>query len=207
MAATISFHAGLAGTIENLSGSGLGFYGSTFGQSVEVGAYQDTTYITDGTGATQGNVCENTQWLSVNSGTQSDAGAIALNYIPNRLATLNVRFTNDTAVKTQNAKLRIFDRTSINNAASGVTTKVAELVHANTSQAVISNSSDSSWSTPAGSGVIMTLTNTSPGISGQGLAGAYTEDTRHDWYFVLSASPDSIGSKTLYGLYCELEYL
>lgn len=31
--------------------------------------------------------------------------------------------------------------------------------------------------------------------------------TRHDWYLALSASPDSIGSKTNYGLYFTCEYL
>ena len=31
--------------------------------------------------------------------------------------------------------------------------------------------------------------------------------TRHDWYVALSASPDSIGSKTDFGLYFTLEYL
>lgn len=206
MAATISFHAGTAGSIANLAGSGLGFFGSSFGQSVQVGSWQDTTYITNGTGSTQGAVCENTKWIHANSGNQSDAGVINLQYIPNRLATLNIRFTNDTAVKTQNVKLRIFDRTNINNAASGVTTKVAELIHPALSQAVISNSSDSSWSTPYGSGEVMTLAS-SPGRSGESPLGQYTSDTRHDWYTVVSASPDSIGAKTLYGLYVELEYL
>ena len=91
-------------------------------------------------------------------------------------------------------------------AASGVTTKVAELVHPANSQAVISNSSDSTWSTPAGSADIMTLT-ASPGESGQRPNGPQTSDTVHDWFAVISASPDSIGDKTLYGLYVELEYL
>jgi len=31
--------------IANLSGSGLGFYGGGFGYSVEVGSWQDTTFI------------------------------------------------------------------------------------------------------------------------------------------------------------------
>jgi len=205
MAATISFHAG-ASPIENLSGSGLGFFGASFGQSVEVGSWQDTTYITDGTGSTEGNVCENTQWIHQASGIQSDAGEIALNYIPNRLATLNIRFNNDTAVKTQNTVLRIFDRSNINNEASGVTTKVAELIHPNTSQAVVSGSSDTTWTTPAGSGVTLTLLQ-SPGVSGERPLGNETSETQHDWYTVISASPDSIGAKTLYGLYVELEYL
>lgn len=206
MTATISFHAGSAGNIANLAGSGLGFFGASFGQSVEVNSYQDTTYITDGTGSTEGNVCENTKWIHTNSGNQSDAGEIDLQCIPNRLATLNIRFTNDSAVKTQNAELRIFDRDNINNNASGVLTKVAELVHPGNSQATVSNSSDSDWSTPNGSGTVMSLW-PSPGESGQCPNGPETQDTRHDFYVVISASPDRIGAKTLYGLYVELEYL
>jgi hypothetical protein len=30
---------------------------------------------------------------------------------------------------------------------------------------------------------------------------------RHDWYVALSAEPNTIGSKTQYGLYFTLEYL
>lgn len=37
--------------------------------------------------------------------------------------------------------------------------------------------------------------------------GATHQSTRHDWYVALSASPDSIGSKTNYGLYFTCEYL
>jgi hypothetical protein len=37
--------------------------------------------------------------------------------------------------------------------------------------------------------------------------GSAHQSTRHDWYVSLSASPDSIGSKTDYGLYFTLEYL
>jgi hypothetical protein len=205
--ATISFYAGPNNAIEHLSGSGLGFYGANFGDSVEVGAWQESTYITDSTGAEQGTGCENTQWAHPNSGIQSDIGLRALNYIPNRYATLNVRFTNDTAVRTQNARLRIFDRSNINNAASGVTTKVAELIHPHPSQTEESPSSDTSWSIPAGSSDPMVLENISPGPSGYSVNGSATSDTQHDWYFVISASPDSIGAKTLYGLYIELEYL
>jgi len=207
MAATISFHAtNDGGTIFNLAGSGLGFFGSTFGNSVEVGSYQDSTYITDGTGSTQGCAVHNAKYTNTSGCIQSVANEIHLDRVPNRFATLNVRFTNDDAVKTQNVKLRIFDRSNINNAASGVTTKVAELVHPDPNQANVSNSSDAYWSTPAGSADIMTLT-ASPGESGQRPNGASTENTRHDWYVLLSASPDSIGAKTMFGLYIELEYL
>jgi len=52
----------------------------------------------------------------------------------------------------------------------------------------------------------MTLSS-SPGTSGLRPSGANTLDARHDWYVAISASPDSIGSKTLYGLYISLEFL
>lgn len=38
-------------------------------------------------------------------------------------------------------------------------------------------------------------------------SGEQCRATRHDWYIGLSASPDSIGSKTDFGLYFTLEYL
>jgi hypothetical protein len=38
-------------------------------------------------------------------------------------------------------------------------------------------------------------------------SGEACRSTRHDWYVGLSASPDSIGSKTNFGLYFSLEYL
>jgi len=101
--------------------------------------------------------------------------------------------------------LRIFDRTNINNPASGVTTKVAEIIHPD----VVQNnngSGDTTWNTPTGSDVIMDLV-ASPGMSGQRPNGSDTTADRHDYYVAISASPDSIGSKNLYGLYVELEYL
>jgi|10_taG_2_1085330.scaffolds.fasta_scaffold11194_3 hypothetical protein len=202
--ATISFHADDNG-ITNLNGSGLGFYGSSFGSSVEVGSYQTSTFITDANGTIQGPQVNDNKWKHPGSGSINGLGSVALTQITNALATLNVRFSHTSAVKTQNSKLRIFDRTNINNPASGVTTKVAEIIHPD----VVQNnngSGDTTWNTPTGSAVIMDLV-ASPGMSGQRPNGSDTTADRHDYYVAISASPDSIGSKNLYGLYVELEYL
>jgi len=102
--------------------------------------------------------------------------------------------------------LRIFDRNNISNAASGVTTKVAQLIHTAHIESVSDGLGDASWNTPAGSSVIMSLVG-SPGVSGLQETSTTHTDTRHDFYTIISASPDSIGAKTLYGLYVELEYL
>lgn len=204
--ATISFYADEL-AVQNLSGSGLGFFGSSFGNSVEVGAYQDTTYITDGNGVTQGGAVENTKWVHPASGINSTLGldAIDLTYIPNRVATLNIRFNHSSVVKVQNAKLRIYDRSNINNAASGVTTKVAQLIHIDPTQGA-GGLGNATWNTPAGSSVIMSLVG-SPGVSGLQTTSTVWTDVEHSWYVVISASPDSIGSKTMFGLFCQLEYL
>lgn len=203
--ASIVFYAGEDFAINNLNGSGLGFFGGGFGQSVDVGSYQGSTFITDGNGSTQGPQVDNIQWLNAASGIINGASSgIALTAIPNYLATLRINFNHSSAVKTQNVALRAYDRVSINNNPSGVTFKVAELIHPDTVQNN-TGSGSTTWNTPTGSSVIMTLTS-SPGESGLRPNGASTTDKQHDWYFALSGSPDSIGSKT-FALYVSLEYL
>jgi len=188
----------------DLGGSGVGFYGASFGSSVEVGTYQTTTFVTNSDGTLQGPQLNNVTWEHPASGSINGASAVSLLAVPNYLSTLNIRFTNDTAVTTQNAKLYIYDRTSISNPASGVTTKVAEIIHPDTVQNV-NGSGSSVWETPTGSSYLACVS--SPGMSGQRPNGASTSADRHDWFFAISASPDSVGAKELYGLYFEVEYL
>ena len=59
--ATISFYAGST-AINNLSGSGLGFFGGSFGQSVELNQFQSTTFITDGNGSVNGGTANNVKY-------------------------------------------------------------------------------------------------------------------------------------------------
>jgi hypothetical protein len=193
----------------DVSGSGLGFFGSGgFGASVPVGSYQDNTYVTDGNGTVQGPHGNNVKWRHANSGEVAGSTVLDLQHIPNYESTLNVRFTHASAVRVQNAILRIYDRNNINVGASGVTTKVAEIIHPNPVQGA-GGSGDSAWITPAGSGVTVPLAQ-SPGESGEYAGGGSVsvyQDDRHDWYVAISGSPNSIGSKTQYGLYVSLEYL
>lgn len=206
--ASFSFHADEFG-IANLSGSGLGFYGDGFGQSVNVGEYQTSTFITNSNGTVENAQVNNIRWLHANSGMVNETGGdLNLLAIPNYLATLNVRFSHGSNVQVQNVEARIYDRVSINNAASGVTTKMAELIHVSDVQG-LTGSGDTAWATPAGSAIVVPLA-TSPGLSGHFAgngANSTKSTTRHDWYIAISASPDSVGSKTLYGFYVECEYL
>jgi len=123
-------------------------------------------------------------------------------------ATLNIKFEHTVAVNVQNPQVLIYDRTSTSNNASGVTTQVAELIHPSQT-AGAGGSGDSVWmvcSGTAGTPPTKTLVS-SPESGGERAAGGTGVSLVHDWYLALSASPDSIGSKTLYGLYFQVEYL
>jgi hypothetical protein len=206
---TLSFIGQSSSTvIGNLSGSGIGLYGSSFGASVAVNAYQDSTWITDSTGASQGAQLNNTKYMHSSGVSVNGAANITPVQLPNYLCPLNARFTHSSSVKCQNSKLYIYDRTSQNSDPSGVVAKILDVVHPHTSQAgSVPGSGSSSWSTLYGSGSIMTMTLPSPGTSGLAPSGPNTSDTQHDWYFAISASPSSVGSKDKFAALIYTEYL
>lgn len=207
--AEIRFYAGNNFEINDLAGSGLGFFSSGFGHTVSVGSWQDRTYITNANGTAQGAEANNIKYLNSASGILGQAGSgIALTAIPNYQSTLNIRFTHTSAVQVTAATLRIYDRGNINNAASGVTTAVAEIIHPD----IVQNNNGSGseeWVFPQGSSITLSLA-PSPGPSGlfagNGSNSTYSSN-RHDHYICLSASPDSIGSKSMYALFVQAEYL
>lgn len=227
---------GASTEIKHTSGSGLGFFGGGFGISVPVGQFQDTTFVTNGDGTASGIRCKNTKYTSASGVSANGANAIGLSGMPNYYAPLNIRFTHTEPVRVQNCKLRIFDRNDISKQASGVTTKVYECRHPHPVEAHNGQSGTLAFRGVTGFGwsefdpteAQFDLSFTpSPGMSGLNTSAAETlpsgladgtinwltnqgvahESARHDWYVALSASPDSIGSKTQYGLYFTLEYL
>lgn len=215
--ATISFLAGEGFAINDLAGSGLGFYGAGgFGTSVRVTnplTYQDNTYITDSTGATQGPKVDNIKWVHANSGEIAGSEVHALRDLPNYLATLNVRVTNGTPIQLSNSQVRIYDRVSIDNPPTGVTAQVFELVHPWESGGGLGSGS-LSWQHLGGSGGSIggvlydspLMLSSSPGSGGWSVSGANTVDTQHDHYLGISLAPNSIGSKSL-GLYYSTEFI
>ncbi len=116
----------------NLGPSGLGFYGPSFASSVQIGAYQDKTFITNADGTVNGGNAFNTKFTAAASGTpDTDTSGIPLCRLNSFHRTLDIHFDHNTPVRVQNAQLRIYDRVNINNPASGVNTKVAEIVNFN----------------------------------------------------------------------------
>ena len=117
-------------SLNGVNGSGLGFYGSTFGASVSTSSYQDSTYVTNANGQDNGGVARNVKYLSPTGCFLSPAAVNGSLLNVNGIeATLIIHFGHEVSVKVQNAQLRIYDRDSINTCASGVITKVAEMVN------------------------------------------------------------------------------
>lgn len=232
--ADVSFHGniesiaatGTPSTIAHEAGSGIGLYGNGFGKSVPVNQYQEATYVTNSNGTASGVKLANTKRTSVSGVSHNGNSEIDLKAMPNYYAPLNIRFTHSSEVRVQNAKVRVFDRNDITKHASGVTTSLYEVRHPHgvegTGNALTHRGESShGWIEfdPEDSMFDMDLTS-SPGVSGtnsvvadSGINGVLTTEgsahsaTRHDWYLAVSASPDSVGSKTDYGAYFVCEYL
>lgn len=214
MAAAINFFAGQGGgTFVDLNASGLGFFGASFGTSVQVGEYQDSTFISASDGSAPAGPTATNCKFDITDGSGviiNGLSAIVPSAVPINSGTLNIRFTFDSAVKTQNAELRIFDRTSITVGAVGVTTQVLQVANGgsgvSSSGTAVTPASHNGWIAPSGSGVTMALLS-SAGSGGLSPSGTDTQDTRHDWYVCMSATPLSIGSKENFGLFVQLEFL
>jgi hypothetical protein len=83
--ALLEFLAGEGSTINNLSGSGLGFYGDAgFGYSIPVNSFNGRTFITDSTGTAQGPEVDNNRYAGVSTVIVGQAGSgINLRQLPN----------------------------------------------------------------------------------------------------------------------------
>jgi hypothetical protein len=94
--ASFDFYCDFNLNIQNLGGSGIGFYGpGGFGSSIKVGDYQDNTYITDASGAVQGPQGNNVKYVHPNSGMIPTNNTLLLRNIPNYQGSVNVRFSRD----------------------------------------------------------------------------------------------------------------
>lgn len=226
-----SGNTGTGSLISHSAGSGLGFYGNGFNVSVPVAGYQTQTYVTTADGTGQGERLNNTAVggaVSANQASINGGTAINLQAVPNMNCPLNLRFTHTSAIRTQNCKLFVFDRANKDNAASGVSTYIYETRHpSNTEGEALSllhrPSTTHAWKqfNSANGGTALDLTsspgsgglNTNIGDSNQSAKGWSTKlgeqhtAAQHDWFVAISSSPDSIGSKTSYGLFFQLEYL
>lgn len=198
MATTLNFLSPANPSLEVLpAASGgfntIGFYGPGFGLSVRVGEYNETTFRTTEDGSTDGSALPNLRYANTSGAyVASEIVATELTSVENSEATLRIRLTTDSAVSTQNAKFRTFDKTSINSAPSGVTVYAAEIIKPS---GAVPGSGDTNWTEIYGSGSVLSLDDQA------------TAATEHNFYIGLTCTPDSIGEKTNFAFYFECEFL
>lgn len=134
----IKYNSSMVAGTPSLHGSGVAFFGPTQGSSVQINSYQDSTYISNGDATSVEGQANNNKFIdavypsgmcTINStGTEYTVG---LSGIKSMECSVGVRFGHTSAVNTQNCQLRVYDRNNINSPASGVNTKVAEIVNFN----------------------------------------------------------------------------
>ena len=147
---------------DTLSGSGLAFFGANGGSSVAIGQYQDSTWVSNGDGTSYTTATLNNKFIDDGefpSGRVELGGAfggddttLSLTGIKSMHATLGIEFGHSTEINVQNCQLRVYDRANPNNPASGVNTKVAEIVNFNGAANSVSQGSTSQTSAAVGSG-------------------------------------------------------
>lgn len=170
-----------------------GFYGGSFGFSIRVGEFNETSYRTTEDGQTDGGALPNLRWANATGAyVAGEVTATELLEVNNDEATLKIRLNVDSATATQNTELRTYDKDDIDNPPSGVTVYAAEIRKESPS---VRGSGDSAWTEIYGSGSVLTFDNrTLPA-------------TQHDYFVGLTASPDSVGEKTQFAFYFETEFL
>lgn len=173
----------------------LGFFGANFGFSIRVGEFNNTSFVTNDDGTVNYGQVPNIRYYNTSGAyVASELTPTELRNIDNSEATLEIRLTTDSAVRTQNTSFRAFDRSNIDNDPSGVTVYAAEIRKHSPS---VYGSGDANWTQIHGSGSVLHLqdrTNETP-------------SSVQNFYIAVTVSPNSIGEKTNLGFYFESEFL
>lgn len=167
----------------------LQFAGSGgFDSKITVGAYNDSTHVESSVGAndSSGNTPRNNKFISQSGGTGGDSqgdwgdGTEDIDAILTTECALKINFSHGSAVVTESAIFYAYDGSVTTNGPTGVTFVAAE-------------QGDTNWTGAEGSGSALTLTDQS-------------SNTSHDFFILVSGSPDSVGEKTAFSLRIELTY-
>ncbi len=164
------------------------FAGATFDSAITVGAYNDSTHVESSVGAndSSGNSPNNNKFVSASGGGGGDSqadwgdGTEDIDAITDEECALKINFSHTSAVAVTDHILYAYDGSTTTNAPTGVDFQVAE-------------SGDTNFTNAEGSASAL-------GVTDSGSA------TSHDFYFLISASPESVGEKTDFVLRDELTY-
>lgn len=150
----------------------LHFANGSFGGSITVGSYNDSTHVRSSGGSddSSANTPNNVKYIASGTGDWGD-GTESLTAITDAEATLKITVAYDSSITVTGITFYAYDGTTPANAPSGMNFYAAE-------------SGDSAWTQAHGSGSALAIDNSS------------TPATSHDFYVLVSASPTSVGTKS-----------
>lgn len=164
------------------------FAGGTFDSAITVGEYNDSTHVETSIGGDKSasNTPNNNKFISQSGGGGGDSqadwgdGTEDIDAITDGECALKINFAHSPAVSVTNHILYAYDGSTPADPPTGVTFVAAE-------------SGDANFTAAEGSGSALSV-----GDSGSAES--------HDFYFLISASPDSVGEKTAFKIRDELTY-
>lgn len=164
------------------------FAGASFDTAVTVGQYQASTHVESSVGAndSSGNTPKNSKFISQAGGTGGDSqvdiggGTVDIDTISTANCPLKINFSHGSSVTTTGHIIYAYDGTTTTAVPTGVDFRIAEQGDANFTEA-------------EGSAAGCTVNDD-------------TTATSHDYYFLISASPTSVGRKTAFKIRSELTY-
>lgn len=166
----------------------LQFAGSVFGSAIFTTEYNDSTHVKAAGGAndSSGNTPNNNKFISQAGGTGGDSqadwgdGTEDLDQITDAECALKINFADASSVAITDHYVYAYDGSTTTNPPTDVTFQIAE-------------QGDANWTEAGGSAAALAVTD----------SGAATS---HDFYFAVSASPDTVGQKTAFKIRDELIY-
>lgn len=133
-----------------------------------------------------GNTPKNSKFISQSGGTAGDSqvdiggGTVDLDTISTANCPLKINFSHGSSVATSGAIFYAYDGTTTTAVPTEITFQAAE-------------QGDANWTNAEGSAAAVTITDD-------------TTATSHDYFILLSASPESVGLKSAFKLRLELNY-
>lgn len=161
----------------------LQFAKATFDSPVTITEYNDSTHVESSTGTdlSSGNSPKNSKYLTSSTVSINGGASESLSGVTTANSPLKINFNHTVSVITYDAVFYSYNGTTTTVAPTDVTFQAAE-------------QGNSTWTNAEGS------------ASAVQLADNTTPATDHDFYLLVSASPDSVGEKTAFKVRIELTY-
>lgn len=153
-----------------------------FGSKITVASFNDTTHVRSSANAndSSANTPHNNKFLTSTTVSLNGAGSTSLSAASTAACALKINFSDASSVATSLAKFFSYDGTTIATAPANITFKAAQ-------------QGNSTWVDAEGQGTPVNLAD-------------QTASTSHDFFILISASPDTVGLKTAFALRIELTY-